>query len=54
MRGTGCFDDPAAVRQALEDAHGDPDQVASRPMMSGKVVACKWSAAVMHINLAFL
>ncbi|BDA43257.1 probable deubiquitinase OTUD6B at N-terminal half [Coccomyxa sp. Obi] len=26
VRGTGCFDDPSAVRQALEDAHGDPDQ----------------------------
>ena len=27
MRGTGCYDDPAAVQQALEAAHGNPDQV---------------------------
>ncbi|EIE22284.1 cysteine proteinase [Coccomyxa subellipsoidea C-169] len=26
MRGTGCYDDPAAVQQALEAAHGNPDQ----------------------------
>lgn len=49
VQGTGCYDDPAVVRQALEDVHGDPDQVSSRPMMSRKVVACKSSAANMYI-----
>ncbi len=36
MRGTGCYDDPAAVQQALEAAHGNPDQVRAVVLDNGR------------------